>query len=137
MGLAAGLTTQARRDGAHLDAADAVTMETLRHLKPQLPDAGNYGRAVAGALTAEAGLTAARRSETGTAWRYCNEVRRLAGALPAGCLHPAGSFSRGVIGARAVTVAVEPHSGSTSDSVRPGHGVSAAVPTPPSGLRWW
>ncbi|MET9606279.1 helix-turn-helix domain-containing protein [Streptomyces sp. NPDC006512] len=114
IGLAAWLTTQAHRERAHLDAADAVTLETLRYLEPMLPDAGTDVRAVAGALTVEAGLTAARRGETGTAWRYWDQARALAESLPAGYFHPVTSFSRAVMGAHAVTVAVELHAGGES-----------------------
>ncbi|OEJ35348.1 helix-turn-helix domain-containing protein [Streptomyces subrutilus] len=114
IGLAAWLTTQAHRDSAHLDAADAVTLETLRYLKPLLPDADQDVRAVAGALTVEAGLTAARRRETGTAWRYWDEARSMAEALPDTYFHPVTSFSRAVIGAHAVTVAVELQAGRES-----------------------
>ncbi len=114
IGLAAWLTTQAHRESTHLDAADAVTMETLRYLEPLLPDAGADVRAVAGALTVEAGLTAARRGETGTAWRFWDEARRLAAGLPDGYFHPVTSFSWAVIGAHAVTVAVELHQGGES-----------------------
>lgn len=114
IGLAAWLTTQAHREGGHLDAADAVTLEALRYLEPLLPDAGTDVRAVAGALTVEAGLTAARRGQTGTAWRYWDDARSLAESLPAGYFHPVTSFSRAVIGAHAVTVAVELHAGGES-----------------------
>ncbi|MFG2712375.1 helix-turn-helix domain-containing protein [Streptomyces goshikiensis] len=114
IGLAAWLTTQAHRESTHLDAADAVTLETLRYLEPLLPDASTDVRAVAGALTVEAGLTAARRGETGTAWRCWDEARRLAEGLPVGYFHPVTSFSRAVIGAHAVTVAVELHAGGES-----------------------
>ncbi|MFK0231806.1 helix-turn-helix domain-containing protein [Streptomyces vinaceus] len=114
IGLAAWLTTQAHRESAHLDAADAVTLETLRYLEPLLPEAGKDVRAVAGALTVEAGLTAARRGETGTAWRYWDDARALADSLPPGYFHPVTSFSHAVIGAHAVTVAVELHAGGES-----------------------
>ncbi|MEU9375262.1 helix-turn-helix transcriptional regulator [Streptomyces sp. NPDC048255] len=114
IGLAAWLTTQAHRERGHLDAADAVTLETLRYLEPMLPNAGTDVRAVVGALTVEAGLTAARRGETGTAWRYWDDARALAESLPAGYFHPVTSFSRSVIGAHAVTVAVELHAGGES-----------------------
>ncbi|MET9883391.1 helix-turn-helix domain-containing protein [Streptomyces sp. NPDC006430] len=114
IGLAAWLTTQAHRESAHLDAADAVTLETLRYLDSLLPDASTDVRAVAGALTVEAGLTAARRGETGTAWRYWDDARNLAEGLPSGYFHPVTSFSRGVIGAHAVTVAVELRAGGES-----------------------
>lgn len=114
IGLAAWLTTQAHRDSAHYDAADAVNLETLRFLEPLLPDAGADVRAVAGALTVEAGLTAARRGETGSAWRYWDEARALAETLPVDYFHPVTSFSRAVMGAHAVTVAVELHAGGES-----------------------
>ncbi|MFF4294566.1 helix-turn-helix domain-containing protein [Streptomyces vinaceus] len=114
IGMAAWLTTQAHRDSTHLDAADAVALETLRYLEPLLPDAGPDVRAVTGALIVEAGLTAARRGESGTAWRYWDEARRLAEGLPAGYFHPVTSFSRAVLGAHAVTVAVELHAGGES-----------------------
>ncbi|MFE3581300.1 helix-turn-helix domain-containing protein [Streptomyces vinaceus] len=114
IGMAAWLTAQAHRDSTHLDAADAVALETLRYLEPLLPDAGPDVRAVTGALTVEAGLTAARRGESGTAWRYWDEARRLAEGLPAGYFHPVTSFSRAVLGAHAVTVAVELHAGGES-----------------------
>ncbi|UQX02374.1 helix-turn-helix transcriptional regulator [Streptomyces sp. RerS4] len=114
IGLAAWLTTQAYRDSAQYDAADAVNLETLRYLTPLLPNAGTDVRAVAGALTVEAGLTAARRGETGTAWRYWDQARLLAETLPHSYFHPITSFSRAVIGAHAVTVAVEVHAGGES-----------------------
>ncbi|RPF40270.1 hypothetical protein EDD96_4024 [Streptomyces sp. Ag109_G2-6] len=114
IGLAAWLTTQAHRDSAHYEAADAVTLETLRYLTPLLPDATADVRAVAGALTAEAGLTAARRGETGTAWHHWEQARLLTETLPPAYFHPVTSFSRAVIGAHAVTVAVELHAGGES-----------------------
>ncbi|WP_327169578.1 helix-turn-helix transcriptional regulator [Streptomyces subrutilus] len=114
IGMAAWLTIQAHRESTHLDAADAVTAEALRYLEPLLPDAGADVRAITGALTVEAGLTAARRRDTGTAWRYWDTARRLAEGLPDGYFHPVTSFSRAVIGAHAVTVAVELQAGSES-----------------------
>ncbi|MFD4740972.1 helix-turn-helix domain-containing protein [Streptomyces virginiae] len=134
IGLAAWLTTQAHRESTHLDAADAVTLETLRYLEPLLPNAGADVRAVAGALTVEAGLTAARRGETGTAWRYWDVARRLAETMPAGYFHPVTSFSRAVIGAHAVTVAVETHAG--GESVRQAARAEAeAIPSRPRRAR--
>lgn len=134
VGLAAWLTTQAHRDSAHYEAADAVTLETLGYLRPLLPDAGDDLRAVAGALTVEAGLTAARRGETGTAWRYWDDARRLAEGLPDGYFHPVTSFSQAVLGAHAVTVAVELHSG--GESVRQAVRAEAeAIPSRPRRAR--
>ncbi|ANZ21663.1 helix-turn-helix domain-containing protein [Streptomyces noursei ATCC 11455] len=116
IGVAAWLTTQAHRDSgpAHFDAADAVNLETLRYLEPLLPDASDDVLAIAGALQFEAGYTAARRGETGTAWRYWDTARAMAARLPADYYHPMTSFSRAIIGAHAVTVAVELHAGAES-----------------------
>lgn len=116
IGLASWLTAQAHRDSgpAHFDAADAVTLKTLRYLTPLLPDASDDVRAIAGALEFEAGYTAARRGDTGTAWRYWDTARKMAKRLPADYFHPATSFSLAVMGAHAVTVAVELHAGGES-----------------------
>lgn len=116
LGIAAWLAAQAHRDAgpAHYDAADAVNLETLRYLEPMLPDASDDVLAIAGALTFEAGYTAARRGETGTAWRYWDQARTMAERLPADYYHPVTSFSRAIMGAHAVTVAVELHAGGES-----------------------
>ncbi|MFE2033445.1 helix-turn-helix domain-containing protein [Streptomyces scopuliridis] len=116
IGVAAWLTAQAHRDSGpgHYDAADAVTAEALRFLTPLLPEASDDVLAITGALTFEAGYTAARRRETGTAWRYWDEARSLAERLPADYYHPVTSFSRAIMGAHAVTVAVELRSGGES-----------------------
>lgn len=70
--------------------------------------------AIAGALQFEAGYTAARRGDTGTAWRYWDTARAMAERLPADYYHPVTSFSRAVMGAHAVTLAVELHAGAES-----------------------
>lgn len=116
IGMAAWLTAQAHRDSgpAHFDAADAVTMDVLRFLEPQLPDATDDVRAIAGALQFEAGYTAARRGETGTAWAWWDKAEKTAKKLPADYYHPVTSFSRAIMGAHAVTVAVELHQGGES-----------------------
>ncbi|MES4909191.1 MULTISPECIES: helix-turn-helix transcriptional regulator [unclassified Streptomyces] len=116
IGVAAWLTAQAHRDSGpgHYDAADAITMETLRYLTPLLPDAPDDVRAIAGALQFEAGYTAARRGDTGTAWGYWDTARKMAKKLPADYYHPVTSFSRAIMGAHAVTVAVELHAGGES-----------------------
>ncbi|MER5882737.1 helix-turn-helix transcriptional regulator [Streptomyces sp. NPDC001941] len=113
IGVAAWLMAQAHRDSGpgHYDAADAVALETARFLEPLLPDGTDDVRAVAGALAFEAGYTAARRGEAGTAWRYWDSARAVAERLPEAYYHPVTSFSRGAMGAHAVTVAVELHSG--------------------------
>ncbi|MFF3300980.1 helix-turn-helix domain-containing protein [Streptomyces sp. NPDC002908] len=116
IGVAAWLAAQAHRDSgpSHFDAADQVTTEALRYLEPLLPDATDEVRAIAGALRFEAGYTAARRGETGTAWRYWDEARDIAHRLPETYFHPVTSFSRAIMGAHAVTIAVELHAGGES-----------------------
>ncbi|MGW6741127.1 helix-turn-helix domain-containing protein [Streptomyces sp. NPDC055025] len=116
IGVAAWLTAQAHRDSGpgHYDAADAVNAEALAYLQPLLPDASDEVLAIAGALTFEAGYTAARRRETGTAWRYWDRARAMANQLPADYFHPVTSFSQAIMGAHAVTVAVELHTGGES-----------------------
>lgn len=127
IGLAAWLAGQAHRDSgpAHFDAADAVNLETLAYLMPLLPDAPNEVLAIAGALTFEAGYTAARRGETGTAWRYWDQARAMAERLPTDHYDPVTSFSQAIMGAHAVTVAVELHAG--GESVRQAAAAEAAV----------
>ncbi|MCB5908183.1 helix-turn-helix domain-containing protein [Streptomyces pinistramenti] len=136
IGIAAWLTTQAHRDSgpSHFDAADAVTLATLRYLGPLLHDASTEVRAITGALQFEAGYTAARRGDTGTAWRYWDRARNVAESLPAGYFHPMTSFSQAVMGAHAVTIAVELHSG--TESVRQAtRAESAAIPSRPRQAR--
>lgn len=116
IGVAAWLTAQAHRDSGpnHFDAADTVTLEALRYLEPHLPDADNKVLAIAGALQFEAGYTAARRGENGTAWGWWDRAEKTAKKLPADYFHPVTSFSRAIMGAHAVTVAVELHQGGES-----------------------
>ncbi|PZT76269.1 MULTISPECIES: helix-turn-helix domain-containing protein [unclassified Streptomyces] len=116
IGVAAWLTAQAHREAgaAHYDAADAVTREALAYLEPMLPDADDDVLAVVGALRCESGLTAARRGASGTAWRYWDQADAIARRLPERYFHPVTSFSRAVMGAHAVTVAVELHAGGES-----------------------
>ncbi|MBY8882816.1 helix-turn-helix domain-containing protein [Actinacidiphila acidipaludis] len=116
LGVAAWLSAQAHRDSGpgHYDAADAVTMAVLEYLDPQLPDAGDDLLAIAGALQFEAGYTAARRGDTGSAWSYWDRARAMAERLPGDYYHPVTSFSRTIMGAHATTVAVELHAGGES-----------------------
>jgi len=136
LGIAAWLATQAHRDSgpAHYDAADAVNLETLAYLEPLLADADEDVLAITGALTFEAGYTAARRGETGTAWRYWDQAREMAARLPADYYHPITSFSRAIMGAHATTVAVELHAG--GESVRQAAAADAAtIPSRPRRAR--
>lgn len=136
IGVAAWLAAQAHRDSgpAHFDAADEVNLQTLSYLEPLLPDAADDVLAIAGALTFEAGYTAARRGETGTAWRYWDQAREMAERLPADYYHPITSFSRAIMGAHAVTVAVELHQG--GESVRQAAAADAVtIPSRPRRAR--
>jgi transcriptional regulator with XRE-family HTH domain len=127
IGMAAWLAGQAHRDSGpgHFDAADAVVLESLAYLTPLLPDASDEVLAIAGALTFEAGYTAARRTETGTAWRYWDQALAMAKRLPADYYDPVTSFSHAVMGAHAVTVAVELRAG--GEAVRQAAAAEAAV----------
>lgn len=116
IGVATWLLAQAHRDSGprHFDAADAVNLEAVRFLEPLLPDATDDVLAIAGALQFELGYTAARRRETGTAWRHWDKANTMAARLPADYYHPITSFSQAIMGAHAVTVAVELHQGGES-----------------------
>ncbi|MFC7815999.1 helix-turn-helix domain-containing protein [Streptomyces sp. NPDC057367] len=119
IGVASWLLAQAHRDTGprHFEAADAVNREAVAYLKPLLPDAGENVLAIAGALEFELGYTAARRRrQAGTAWRHWDQANDMAKRLSADYYHPVTSFSRAVMGAHAVTVAVELHQ--AGESVR-------------------
>jgi transcriptional regulator with XRE-family HTH domain len=134
--MTAWLLAEAHRDCGidHLDAADAVTEEALRYLEPLLPDAGDEVLAMAGALRAAAGFTAARRGDTGAAWGYWDQADAVAGRLPAAYYHPVTSFSRAIMGAHAVTIAVELHAG--GESVRQAAAADAStIPSRPRRAR--
>jgi transcriptional regulator with XRE-family HTH domain len=114
--MTAWLMAEAHRDSGvdHLDAADAVTGEALNYLEPLLPDAGDDVMAMAGALHAAAAYTAARRGDTGAAWGNWDKAGAVAARLSVDYFHPVTSFSRAVMGAHAVTIAVELHAGRES-----------------------
>lgn len=116
IGVAAWLAAQAHRDSgrAHFDAADAMTADALRYLDRFLPDADDRTLAIAGALQFEAGYTAARRGETGTAWGWWDKARKTAKLLAPTYYHPITSFGQAIMGAHAVTVAVELRAGGES-----------------------
>lgn len=134
IGIAAWLAAQAHRDSDHFDAADAVNADALAYLEPLLPDATDDVLAITGALRFEAGYTAARRGDTGTAWGHWDQADRLAARLPAGYYHPVTSFGQAIMGAHAVTVAVELHAG--GESVRQAARSDAtAIPSRPRRAR--
>ena len=116
IGVAAWLLAQAHRDSGsrHFDSADSINSEAVRFLEPLLPDADDNVLAIAGALQFELGYTAARRRETGAAWRHWDRANDMAARLPGDYYHPVTSFSQAIMGAHAVTVAVELHQGGES-----------------------
>ncbi|MFE0630637.1 helix-turn-helix domain-containing protein [Streptomyces sp. NPDC058864] len=114
IGVAAWLSGQAHRDAGQFDAADAVNLEALRFLEPRIPDSCEDVLAIAGALRFEAGYTAARRGDTAVAWAHWDQAERMSQRLPQAYYHPVTSFSRAIMGAHAVTVAVELHAGGES-----------------------
>ncbi|RII19722.1 hypothetical protein DSC45_06900 [Streptomyces sp. YIM 130001] len=136
IGVAAWLAAQAHRDSGpgHFEEADAVNLGTVRYLDRLLPDAGDDVLAIAGALQFEAGYTAARRGDAGAAWGYWDAARAMAERLPAGYYHPVTSFSRAIMGAHAVTIAVELHAG--GESVRQATAADGtAIPSRPRRAR--
>ncbi|MFJ2821671.1 helix-turn-helix domain-containing protein [Streptomyces toxytricini] len=113
IGMAAWLSAQAHRDSGpgRYEEADEIVRQALHLLEPNLDGAPQHVQALVGALRAEAGLTAAKRRETGAAWGWWERADQIAQRLPADYFHPVTSFGRAVMGAHGVSVAVELHSG--------------------------
>lgn len=105
------LLVQAHRDQGEFEAAEEVGHQALTLLEPRARGAGHDVRALYGALLFEAAYTAARAGERGKAWRYWDEADEVAKTLPASFYDPMTSFSRIIMGAHAVTVAVEGREG--------------------------
>lgn len=105
--LAAWFLCQVHRDAGDWDTAMAVTHDVLSTLEPRAADAGTNLLALWGALNFEAAYTAARAGEEGRAWRHWDRADRVAQRLPEDFYQPQTSFSRVIMGAHAVTVAVE------------------------------
>ncbi|MGW4971771.1 helix-turn-helix domain-containing protein [Streptomyces albidoflavus] len=130
IGVAAWLACEAHRDAAHFDAAETVAQEALEFLGDHRAGGEAKVLAIAGALEAGAGFTAARRGDSGTAWGWWDRAQAAAERLPAGYYHPITSFSVPVMGAHAVTLAVELHAG--GESVRQAVAAdAAAIPSRP------
>ncbi|GGT52371.1 helix-turn-helix domain-containing protein [Actinomadura citrea] len=106
-GSAVWLAAQAHRDAGDFDAAEAVNREGLDVIRPRLDGADDDLRAIWGALHHEVAYTAARAGQSGTAWRWWDRADRIARSLPPGHYDPMTSFSRVIMGAHAVTIAVE------------------------------
>lgn len=110
-GAAVWLAAQAHRDGGDFDAAEAVNREGLELIEPRIETAGEDLRALWGALHHEMAYTAARAGQRGTAWRWWDKADEIARSLPADHYEPMTSFSRVIMGAHAVTIAVETRQG--------------------------
>jgi transcriptional regulator with XRE-family HTH domain len=108
------LLAQAHRDSGEFEAAEEVGRRALELLKPRAADGGEDVKAMYGALLFEAAYTAARAGERGTAWGYWDQADAVARRLPAGFYDPMTSFSRVIMSAHAVTVAVESREGAES-----------------------
>ncbi|GLY21365.1 helix-turn-helix transcriptional regulator [Micromonospora sp. NBRC 101691] len=98
---------QVHRDAGDWDTAMVVTLDVLSALETQAVDGSTNLLALWGALNFEAAYVAARAGEEGRAWRYWDRADRVAQRLPEGFYQPQTSFSRVIMGAHAVTVAVE------------------------------
>ncbi|WP_433530637.1 helix-turn-helix domain-containing protein [Micromonospora sp. CA-263727] len=98
---------QVHRDAGDWDTAMVVTLDVLSALESQAVDGSANLLALWGALNFEAAYTAARAGEEGRAWRYWDRADQVAQRLPQGFYQPQTSFSRVIMGAHAVTVAVE------------------------------
>ncbi|WP_141578713.1 helix-turn-helix domain-containing protein [Actinomadura sp. WMMA1423] len=132
-GCAVWLAAQAHRDAGDFDAAEAVNREGLDLIRPRVDGAGDADddlRAIWGALHHEVAYTAARAGQSGTAWRWWDRADRIARSLPAGHYDPMTSFSRVIMGAHAVTIAVELRQGGEARrQARRAEG--AAIPSQP------
>ncbi|WP_433699281.1 helix-turn-helix domain-containing protein [Nocardiopsis sp. CA-288880] len=134
IGVASWLMAQAHRDAGDWDAADVVTSRTLELLDRCADTDVVSVAAIRGAMLFEDGYTAARRGETGAAWARWDAANEVAARLPSGYYHPVTSFSQAVMGAHAVTIAVELRAG--GESVRQAaRAVSARIPSRPRRAR--
>src|SRR5262249_26148965 len=106
-GGAVWLAVQAHRDAGDFEAAEAANREGLDELNSRVVDRDERMRAMGGALQYEAAYTAARAGQAGTAWRWWEKADATAKTLPATYYDPMTSFSRVIMGAHAVTTAVE------------------------------
>ncbi|GAA4232278.1 hypothetical protein GCM10022254_31730 [Actinomadura meridiana] len=124
------LAAQAHRDAGDFDAAEAINREGLELLRPHMLTATTDLRALWGALHHEAAYTAARAGQRGTAWRWWEQADAIARRLPSGFYEPMTSFSRVIMGAHAVTIAVEARQGGEArkQAVR---SANTAIPSQP------
>lgn len=121
---------QAHRDSGDYEAAKDINEEGMQIIQPHMDDASTELIAMWGALSFELSYTAARAGQVGDAWRHWEDARRVANQLPKDYYQPWTSFSRVIMGAHAVTVAVELHQGGES-ARQAGHAESAPIPSRP------
>ncbi|WP_345350353.1 hypothetical protein [Actinoallomurus liliacearum] len=114
LGGATWLLVEAHRDSGDFEIAEGVNQQALDLLRPYMDDAGHRLRARWGALLFAYAYTAARAGENGMAWRLWDEANDVAQRLPRDYYDPMTSFSRAVMGAHAVTIAVELRQGGES-----------------------
>lgn len=130
IGGAVWLLAQAHRDAGEFEAAEEVNRQALELLEPRAAGGGAQVMAIYGALLFEAAYTAARAGERGVAWGYWDQADAVAQQLPADYYDPMTSFSRIIMSAHAVTVAVE--SRESAESVRQARRAQGlAIPSQP------
>lgn len=129
-GGAVWLAAQAHRDNGDFDAAESVNREGLDLIRPHMDDADDDLRAIWGALHHEVAYTAARAGQAGTAWRWWDRADKIARSLPADHYDPMTSFSRVIMGAHAVTIAVELRQGGEARK-QARQAQAAAIPSQP------
>ncbi|ACY96153.1 helix-turn-helix domain-containing protein [Thermomonospora curvata] len=130
IGGAVWLLAEAHRDAGDLDAAEQVIRDGMELLRPRLEQGGDDLRAMWGALHAAAAYTAARAGQKGTAWGWWDRAEEIARSLSADHYDPLTSFSRVVMGAHAVTLAVELRQSGESRRQAARH-AAAAIPSQP------
>jgi transcriptional regulator with XRE-family HTH domain len=121
---------QAHRDAGDFDAARDINEQGLTALAPHMDDADANLRALWGALTVEMAYTAARQGQAGEAQLHLEDAARIADRLPEDYFQPCTSFSRVVMSAHAVTVAVELHQAGEAARQAAG-GLTAPIPSRP------
>ncbi|MGY3515981.1 helix-turn-helix domain-containing protein [Micromonospora sp. PTRAS2] len=98
---------QLHRDSGDWDAATTVALDLLSALEARAVDASPNLLALWGALHFEAAHIAARAGEEGRAWRYWDLADEVSRRLPQGFYQQQTSFSRIIMAAHAVTLAIE------------------------------
>lgn len=121
---------QAHRDVGDFEAARAINEQGMSAVQPHMNNPNVDLLAMWGALNFELAFTAARTGNIGEAWLYWEEADRVAGRLPSDYYQAWTSFSRVIMGAHAVTIAVELSQGGES-ARQAERGISAPIPSRP------